>query len=387
MTTRRMIIMLLLVAVVFGGIFGMQYMGRKGMAQYFDNMPVPPATISSTLAEAQTWQDEIEAPGSVIARLGAVVTTESAGIVQALHFESGDTVEKGQLLLQLDSATERAELARLQAQAELTEIKRVRQQKLFGLEAISKSDVDAANSEANAAKAAVEAQRAKLALKEIRAPFSGTLGVQQVGVGQFLNPGQPIANLHSLDPVQVDFDLPEQRVGQITAGLKVRISTEAAGDRVFEGKVLAVEPQVDAATRNFKVRAIVANPDHALRPGQFAQVRVALPGEREVVVIPRTAIDYSAYGNSVFVVSKKAPSTAPSAPATPGAPPATDLEVKQRFVRLGPVRGDFISVTDGLKPGEQVVATGLLKLRDGQPVIINNMDATVGSTRPKPVQG
>lgn len=387
MTTRRMIIMLLLVTVVFGGIFGMQYMGRQGMAQYFDNMPVPPATIATTMAEAQSWANEIEAPGSVVARLGTVVTTESAGIVQALHFESGDSVQKGALLLQLDSANERAELARLQAQAELSELKRARLQKLYGLEAISKSDVDAANAEANAAKAAVDAQRAKLSLKDIRAPFSGTLGVQQVNLGQFLNPGQPIANLHALDPVQVDFDLPEQRVGQVEAGLIVRITTEAAGARVFEGKVLAVEPQVDAATRNFRVRALVPNPDHALRPGQFAQVRVALPGAREVVVIPRTAIDYSAYGNAVFVVSKKPDSAAPAAPAMPGAPPATDLVVAQKFVTLGAVRGDFVAVTAGLKAGEQIVSSGLLKLRNGQSVIVNNAVMPTPTQTPKPEQG
>ncbi|MGQ0700678.1 MAG: efflux RND transporter periplasmic adaptor subunit [Panacagrimonas sp.] len=388
MTTRRMIIMLLLVAVVFGGIFGMQYMGRQGMAQYFDSMPVPPATISTALAERQTWQNELEAPGSVIARLGTVVTTESAGIVKALHFESGDTVEKGKLLLQLDSANERAELAQLQAQAELTELKRTRQQKLYGLEAISKSDVDTAVSESNASKAAVDAQRAKLALKEIRAPFSGTLGVQQISIGQYLNPGQPIANLHALDPLQVDFDLPEQRVGQVVAGFKVLISTEASADRTFEGTVLAIEPQVDPATRNFKVRAMVPNPDHLLRPGQFARVRLSLPDAREVVVIPRTAIDYSAYGDAVFVVNKKKDAgTQPAAPAMPGAPPSTDLEVTQRFVHLGAARGDFVVVTDGLKAGEQIATTGLLKLRTGQPVIVNNTVTPEATQTPKPEPG
>lgn len=384
---RRMSIMLVLVAVVFGGIFGMQAMGRKGMAQYFDNMPVPPATISTTVAVQQTWQNEIEAPGTVVAVNGAAVTTEIGGIVTAIHFDSGNAVEKGELLLQLDSASDRAELARLTAQADLAELNRARRQKLLGLEAISKSDYDAAISEANAAKAAVDGQRAKLAHKEIRAPFAGSLGIRQVNVGQFLSPGQAIVTLQTLDPVHVDFELPEQRVGQVLAGFKLSVTTEAFADRKFEGEVVAIEPQVDAATRNFKVRARVPNPDRVLRPGQFAQVRLALPDSSQVVVIPRTAIDYSAYGNAVFVVDKKKDAPAAAAPAMPGAPPPTDLIVAQRFVRLGPVRGDFVAVIEGLKAGEQIVLTGLLKLRNGQPVIVNNKVLPAATQTPKPSQG
>lgn len=384
MSTRRMIVMLLLVAVVFGGIFGIDAMGRKGMAQHFDTMPVPAATISTALAEQQTWQNELDAPGTIVAVNGAEVTTEVGGIVTAIHFDSGQTVDKGRLLLQLDSASDRAELARLEAQAHLAELNRARRQKLLALEAISKSDYDAAVSEAGAARAAVEGQRAKLAHKEIRAPFAGSLGIRQVSVGQFLAPGQAIVTLQTLDPVHVDFELPEQRVGQVMPGYKVSVTTEAFAARRFEGEVLAVEPQVDPATRNFKVRARLPNPERVLRPGQFTQVRVALPEASEVVVIPRTAIDYSAYGNAVFVVSRKQDT---SAPAKPGNPPATELIVAQRFVRLGPVRGDFVAVSEGLKAGEQIATTGLLKLRNGQPVIVNNTVLPQATQTPKPAQG
>jgi len=386
--TKRMIIMLVLVTVVFGGIFGMQYMGKKGMNAYFDNMPVPPAAITTTRTLQQTWQTQIEAPGSITAVNGTTLTSEAGGLVTAILFESGKKVKKGDLLVQLDSADERAELARLQAQSDLAQLNSKRREKLYGLEAISKSDLDTSRSEVLSAKAAVESQRAKLAQKDIRAPFDGTVGIRQINLGEYLPPGGPIVTLQSLDPVDVDFDLPDQRVGQVEPGFPVSVTTEAFPDRSFKGEVLAIEPRVDPATRNFKVRARVPNPDLMLRPGQFGKVRLDLPVSQNVVVIPRTAIDYSAYGNAVYVVQKKKqdPNAKPAEPV-PGAPPATDLEVTQRFVKTGPVRGDFIAILDGLKEGEEIATSGLLKLRNGQPVIINNDVTSKPVSEPKPTQG
>ena len=386
--TKRMILMLIGATVLFGGIFGMQYMGKKGMNQYFDNMPVPPAAISTTKSVEQTWGSQLEAPGSLLAVNGTTLTSEAGGLVTEILFESGKSVKKGELLVRLDSADERAELARLTAQAELADLNRKRREKLFGLEAISKSDLDAALSEHNAAKAAVDAQRARLSQKDIRAPFAGTLGIRQVNLGEYLAPGGAIVTLQSLDPVDVDFDLPEGRVGQVEPGFKMRVITEAYPDRSFEGEVFAIEPRVDPATRNFRIRARVPNPDHTLRPGQFGKVRLDLPSSQTVIVVPRTAIDYSAYGNAVYVLQKKKqdPNAKP-APAMPGAPPATDLEVTQRFVKTGPVRGDFIAITDGLKVGEEVATSGLLKLRNGMPVTVNNEIQSKPSTEPKPRQG
>ncbi|MGQ0620970.1 MAG: efflux RND transporter periplasmic adaptor subunit [Panacagrimonas sp.] len=384
----RMLIMLLLCAVVFGGIFGMKAMGKKGMDAYFDNMPLPPATISTGVAEQQAWQTELDAPGTLIAVNGAAITTEAAGIVTALHFESGQTVAKGALLAQLDSANQRAELAKLEAQAELANINLGRRQKLFGLEAISKSDVDAAMSEANAAKAAADAQRAMLAQKDIRAPFAGTLGIRQINVGQFLAVGSPIVTLQTLDPIDVDFDLPEQHLGKVSPGFKVTVSSEAYPDRAFSGEVLALEPQVDAATRNFKVRARLPNPDGALRPGQFGRIRLGLPAQKQVVVIPRTALDFSAYGTAVFVLqNRKADPQASTAPAAPGTPAPAEFEVVQRFVQVGTVRGDFVAIESGLAAGEQVATSGLLKLSNGYPVIVNNQNLPQGEMEPKPTQG
>lgn len=386
--TKRMIIMLVLVTVVFGGIFGMQYMGKKGMNDYFDNMPVPPAAITTTRTLQQTWQTQIEAPGSITAVNGTTLTSEAGGLVTAILFESGKKVKKGDLLVQLDSADERAELARLQAQSDLAQLNSKRREKLYGLEAISKSDVDTSRSEVLSAKAAVESQRAKLAQKDIRAPFEGTVGIRQINLGEYLPPGGPIVTLQSLDPVDVDFDLPDQRVGQVEPGFPISVITEAFPDRSFKGEVLAIEPRVDPATRNFKVRARVPNPDLMLRPGQFGKVRLDLPVSQNVVVIPRTAIDYSAYGNAVYVVQKKKqdPNAKPAEPA-PGTPPPTDLEVTQRFVKTGPVRGDFIAILDGLKEGEEIATSGLLKLRNGQPVIVNNDIQSKPVAEPTPPQG
>ncbi|HEX4894950.1 MAG TPA: efflux RND transporter periplasmic adaptor subunit [Solimonas sp.] len=378
---KRMTIMLLACTLVFGLVFGMKWFGNKMMVQYVENMPVPPATITAAPAQSMTWDNSLEAIGTLVPVNGADITTEAGGIVAAIHFESGARVAAGAPLITLDAANERGEFKRLQAQAELAELNRQRREKLFKLEAISKSDYDAAVSEANAAKAAVEAQAGKLALKEIRAPFAGLLGIRRVNVGQYLATGTPIVTLQSLDPIDVDFALPEQQTGAVQPGYRVTVKVDAYPGQTFSGEVLAVEPRVDEATRNFQLRARLANQDLKLRAGQFARVHLALPGERKLTVVPRTAVNYSSYGTSVFVVQKKkvdpnAPAT--PAPAMPGAPPATDLEVTQRFVRVGEARGDFVAIVEGLAEGEEVATSGLLKLRNQQPVIIDN------SVSPKP---
>jgi len=373
--TVRLLVLLGLAAVVFGTVFGMKWFGNRMMVQYLENMPVPPATISTAQAAPMVWDNRLEAIGTLVPVNGAELTTEVGGIVKAIHFESGARVEKGALLLALDSANERGELKRLQAQAELAELNRKRREQLFKLEAISKSDYDAAVAEANAAKAAVEAQLGKIAQKEIRAPFAGQLGIRRVNVGQYVSLGTAIVTLQSIDPIDVDFTLPEQYTGAVQAGYAVAVRVDAHPERAFEGRVLAVEPRVDVSTRNFAVRARLSNPDGLLLPGQFGRVVLSLPGAREVVAVPRTAVSYSSYGTSVFVVQKKAGDSGKQPQATPqqgAAQGSTDLEVVQRFVRVGDSRGDFVAIVDGLTPGEEVASSGLLKLRNHQPVIINN---------------
>jgi len=388
--TKRMIVMLILAGLVFGAVFGMKWFGNKMMNQYVDAMPIPPAAISAGAVQKMSWDNRLDAIGSFVPFNGTDVTTEAGGIVTAISFESGDKVEKGARLITLDSANERGEYERLKAQAELAELNRARREKLFKLEAISKSDYDAAVSEANAAKAAVNGQGGKLAQKDIRAPFAGTLGIRRVNVGQYLAPGTAIVTLQSLDPIYLDFALPEQYVGMVQPGYKVAVQIEAFAGQEFTGEILAVEPRIDQATRNFQLRARLANPDSKLRAGLFGRVRLELPGKREVLVLPRTAVNYDSYGTSVFVVQKKKedPNAEKKEPM-PGMPagPTTDLEVSQRFIKVGEARGDYVIVADGIKEGEQVATSGLLKLRNQQPVIINNESAPKTELNPKPTEG
>lgn len=390
--TKRMMLMLAGCLVVFGSVFGMKWFGNKKMNEFIDAMPIPPVTISAAAVEQQRWDNALEAVGSFVPVNGADLTVEVGGVVTDIHFESGAQVSKGTRLLTLDAAAEQAELTRLKAQAELAELNRARREKLWKLESISKSDYDAAVSEANAAKAAVAAQAAILAKKVISAPFSGVLGIRRANVGEYLQPGSKVVTLQSLDPIDIDFSLPEQYSAVLQPGLKVKVRLDAYPDRGFEGDVLAVEPRVDASTRNFGLRARLSNPDGLLRAGQFGRVSLQLPGERTVLAIPRTAVEYSSYGTSVFVVQPRKPAEG-AAPATPPAAdqPAADqnaatLEVVQRFVRIGEGRGDFVAVLDGLKAGEQIATSGLVKLRNQQPVHINNELAPKVSLDPKPPQ-
>ena len=388
--TKRMIVMLVLAGLVFGAVFGMKWFGNKMLNQYVDAMPIPPATINAAPVQKMSWDNQLEAIGSFVPFNGTDVTTESGGIVTAIHFESGQKVEKGARLVALDAANERGEYGRLKAQAELAELNRVRREKLFKLEAISKSDYDAAVAEANAAKAAVEGQAGRLAQKDIRAPFAGELGIRRVNVGQYLAPGTAIVTLQTLDPIYVDFALPEQYIASVQPGYKVSVKVEAYPETSFEGEILAVEPRIDEATRNFQLRAQLSNSEMKLRPGQFGRVHLELPGKREVMVIPRTAVSYDSYGTSVFVVQKKKedPNAEKKEPL-PGMPagPTTDLEVSQRFIKVGEARGDYVIVVDGIKEGEQVATSGLLKLRNQQPVIIDNQSPPKTELNPTPPEG
>lgn len=386
---KRMMWMLIITAVVFGGLFGMKWFGNKMMNQFFDTMPVPAAAVSSAKAEALSWRATIAGVGTVVASQGTRISSESGGLVAKVHFESGAKVKRGDLLVTLSAGSEQADLARLQSQATLAKSELSRLQRLYSLEAISKSDLDRAETDFRAAQSAADGQRAKLAQKQIRAPFSGQLGIRQVDVGQYLTPGETMVTLQQLDPVYVDFSLPEQDVLRVATGQAVIITLDAQADRVFTGVISAIEPQVDVQTRNFKVRANVANADRALRPGQFARAEIALPAVREVVAVPITAVSYNPYGNSVYVIVK-APTKAaePGAAGEQSAEKAADeqLIVRRRFIKTGEARGDLVEITEGLSAGDTVATSGLLKLQNDAKVIINNTVMPPASAAPTPAE-
>ncbi|RZA21830.1 MAG: efflux RND transporter periplasmic adaptor subunit [Lysobacteraceae bacterium] len=366
-----MILMLIAALVIFGGVFGIKAMIGAQTNKFFDNMPQPAVSVSSANAKSMRWSDDDEAVGSFVAINGADVTTESGGVVRSIEFQAGQPVRAGTVLVRLNNANEEATLKSLEASAKLARVQADRWQKLGKDKLVSLDDVQSRITAAATAQAQVDAQRALIAQKVIRAPFSGVLGIRKVNLGQFIAPGAPIVSLQQLDPIYLDFSLPEQRMDKMVEGTMVRATVDALPGVVFDGRVTAVEPQVDANTRNFKVQATVQNPDGKLRPGSFAHVAFALGGERDVVVIPQTSISFNPYGNAVFVIAQV--ERAAGEKDMQGKPlTGKKFVVKQRFIKTGATRGDLIVVTDGLKPGEQVVTSGLLKLRNDAEVTINN---------------
>lgn len=385
--SRRMLIMLLLSAVLFGGVFGMKWFGNKKMNEFLNAMPTPAVTVSSAKAQKMVWDNRLESIGSLVPVNGADLTAEVDGVVTNIYFDSGDTVKRGDLLLSMASASEQGELKRLQAQAELAELNRKRSEQLFQRKTISKSEYDTAVAETNVALAAVQAQKGRLEQKSVKAPFDGKLGLRRVNVGQYLGIGVPIATLQKLDPIDVDFSLPEHYLSILNTELTVAVKVDAYGNEVYEGQVKAIEPKVNPETRNVDVRARLANPDGKLKPGLFATVVISLPSSDEVVAIPRSSVNYTSYGNSVFVVQKNPDAQPPQEEPNPMMGPYTDLEVIQRFVTLGEARGDFVAVKEGLNAGDEIASSGLLKLRNKQPVIIDNSNAPEPELDPHPPEG
>lgn len=374
--TKRMLIMLLLCGVVFGGVFGMKWFGNSMMNEFIDNMPTPAVSVSSSEVEAQQWASTLNAVGSLVAVRGADLTAEMDGTVTSIDFESGQTVSEGDQLLSLESVAERSELARLKAQAKLAEIEVERRAALFKRGTISKSEYDTAIAETEVAKAAADAQQGRVNLKTLRAPFAGELGIRRVSVGQYLRAGDAIVTLQALDPIELDFSLPEKQLGKVQPGDTVTIVVDALGNRQFTGEVIAVEPKIDPATRNFDLRARLSNPEKLLKPGLYAKVSVDLNVPRDVLVLPRTAIQYTSYGDSVYAIRPQEEGNKEG-----------DLEVIQRFVTLGEARGDYIEIIDGLEAGDEVASSGLLKLRSGQPVMIENALKPQAKLVPTPPQG
>ncbi len=323
-------------------------------------MPMPVETVTSAVAKEEDWAPALSSVGTISAVQGAVVSSELGGTVAEVKFQNGGVAKKGDILVRLAATSEDADL-------ELARSDLMRTRDLAARKVISRAELDAAESKLKQKEGAVEK-------REVRAPFDGQLGIRLVNVGQMINAGQQVVSLQALDPLFVDFAVPQQNVPNLVQGLEARVRTDALGDRVFVGKVTAINSSVDTATRNVSVQVTLDNHDHALKPGMFAKIEIILPTKQKTLVVPGTAVSYAPYGNSVYVIEKKKDEKTGKESQT----------IRQAFVRVGEARGDFVSITKGLKAGETIVGTGVFKLRNGMAVTINNELAPKPELNPTP---
>lgn len=370
--SRRMIIMLASVAVVFGSVFGYQAFGAYMARSFFASQGEPPQTVATTKAVYQEWQPQLEAVGTTRASTGADLSFEVPGIVNAINFRSGDDVGAGALLVSLIAQDDVAKLRQLESAAELAALNHERARKLFQKKFVSEAGLDTASANLKNARAQVAEQQAYIAKKNIRAPFAGRLGIRSVDVGQYLNAGQSVVTLQSLDPIYVDFYLPQQALEQIKPGLPVSARVDIFPNQILPGVIDAINAKVDAASRNVQVRASFANPDRRLLPDMYATVSIESGDTQRLLTLPQTAIVFNPYGNTVFTVENKGR----------GADGRPQFVAKQTFVTTGSRRGDQVAVLSGIKDGATVVSAGQIKLRNGTPVLINNAVQLRASANP-----
>lgn len=360
------VLVLLLGGVKAGQIFTMVKAG--------ESFAPPAESVSAAKVEPAEWQATRGAVASLVAARGVTLTAELSGAVREISFESGSSVRKGQVLVRLDTSTEVAELQAAAANAALAKLSLERVRTLREADATAQADLDAAEARAKQAGAAVASLEATIAKKTIRAPFDGRISIRQVELGQVVAPGTPIASVQSVTPIHADFWLPQQALAEVRSGQRVRVTTDAFPDARWDGEIATVNPEVDVATRNVRVRATVANPDGQLRPGMFASVEISSGETRPVLVIPATAVIFAPYGDSVFAIEEKKDEKTGQ----------TAKIAHQKFVRLGDRRGDFVAVASGLSAGETVVSTGAFKLRNGMAVAVAPSTAPAPELAPKP---
>jgi membrane fusion protein (multidrug efflux system) len=374
--TKRMVIMLVSVAIVFGLIFGFQVFKGIMIKKFIAAASNPPQTVSAGKAGYSEWQPKIEAVGSLRAVKGADLSLEVSGVVESIGFNSGDDVKEGAPLLKLRTADDVARLHSLEAMAELSEITYDRDQKQFKMQAVSQATLDTDAANLKNAHAQVSQQQAVIDKKLLRAPFAGHLGIRAVDLGQYLGPGTVIVTLQALDPIFVDFFVPQQSVDQVTIGQPVTVKIDAFKDQTFTGEVSAINPKVDTGSRNVQVRATLKNPDHKLLPGMYATVDIATGAPKNYITLPQTAITYNPYGDTVYVVVEGKDRD------TGGKPQRV---ARQTFVTVGPTRGDQVAVLKGIEDGDMVVTAGQIKLHNGSVVMIDNSVTPTADAAPLPI--
>ena len=369
---RRLIIVVVAAGVLLAAIVGFNTWKANFVAQLRLKNAAPPQSVTAATVGFSDWQPEVSAVGSLRAVRGVDVTTEVTGLVRALRFTSGDDVKAGQVLVELNADAEIAQQHALEAAADLSATVYERDKAQYEAQAISKAQLDADAADLKNRRAQAAAQAALVAKKTLRAPFAGRLGITTVNPGQYLNTGDKVVTLQAVDPVYVDFKLPQQQLAMIATGQTVNLTTDAFAGVKFAGKITAIDPRVDAATRNFQAEATIPNPERRLMPGMFARVAVLAGDTRRYLTLPQTAITYNPYGATVFVAQKK--------------PGGTDKDfiAQQSFVTLGPTRGDQVAIVKGVREGDVVVTSGQLKLNNGTPLVINSSAQPVNESDPSP---
>ena len=371
---KKILIAVIAVSLLIAAITYTKLGQFSAMGEAAENMVMPPETVTAMTMENKQWEETISATATVTAVQGVEVSAEIGGRVKHIAFESGSFVKTGDILIQLDTASEDAQLASAEATAALAKASLTRVKKLNKQNLTSQDALETAEAKVKETVAQANNVRALIAKKTIRAPFSGRLGLREVNLGEILREGDTIVSLQTLDPIYVDFSVPQKELSRLEAGLEIQVTVDAAPDKTFIGSILAINPDVDLATRSVRVRAKVTNPDEVLRAGMFATATVIMPEKKTVLPVVATAVAYATFGNSVFVIDEQENEESGE----------TEKVLRQQFIRLGQARGDFIDVVDGLKPGESVVTSGVFKLRSGMKVIIDNTLAPVPSIDPQP---
>jgi membrane fusion protein (multidrug efflux system) len=370
---RRMLLMLGVVLLVLGGLAFVKYRQVQTAVAASKSFQLPPEAVTSIVAKQSPWPNTIGVIGTMEAVHGVTVSADLPGTVAKINFESGKSVQAGDILVELDTRQERAQLASLQAQHELSSLNYDRAKNLSNAGVVSRQDYDRANADQRQTEANVAEVKATIERKIIRAPFSGILGLRKVNLGQYLAAGAPIVSLQSLDPIYVDFGIPQEAALKVPVGRQLVVTSDDLPGREFRGQVTALDSLVDQTTRNIQVQATLRNPGGKLKPGMFVQVDATSGAPGNFVTLPASAISYAPYGDSVFVITDmKDPKG------------QTYRGVRQQFVKVGPARGDQVAILSGVKPGEEVVTSGVFKLRNGAAVQVNNKVQPENNPAPKP---
>ncbi len=370
---KRMIIMLLAVAALIGGLGFVKYHQVETAVANAD-FQVPPTSVTTVICKRETWPSTLSVIGTVTAIQGVMVSADLPGTVDKIHFESGQSVHEGDILVELDTRQERAQLANMEAQSDLARVQYNRADQLVKAGVISKSEFDNAAAQQKSTQAQVNDIKAAIARKTIRAPFSGVLGIRQISLGQYLAAGQAIVSLESLNPIYVNFGVPQQDAAKLSIGRAVRVNNEDLPGLSFSGKITALDSVISEQTRNIQIQGTLQNPGLKLRPGMYVQVELPLGTAREVIPLPASAINYAPYGDSVFVVTDMKDQKTGK----------TYRGVRQVVVKIQGSRGDQVAVVSGLNPGDEVVSAGAFRLRNGAPVEVNNSVQPSNSPHPNP---